>query len=458
MGNSYSVAREEREEEEFLSLVEAVEIAQQRSVQQNDVEMGLGHSFHTAHRRGHGLAPDRPEQDKVSRGERYQQALERPEWNIASQPEATVIPTAAVVMDTRGQSRSPASRHEPIGFSADCASSLNESLIPPPPVIMATPAACQLPILIQPAPLAPAPPTQWPGAVTASCLPTIPAVVRVQTIESPTLGSPEEEVPTLAMPEVSSSPLSPATVMGESIPEQPALSSFHQVIRPITLSESSSSPHSPSSTPSSLPHSVQSSRSRSRSRSPRRSQTSPTPIIITNASIHSRYSSTRYRPISQPATATPVPIPQEAGPATPRHYPAHSQSPSFGAARYRRSPERPLERSRYHSPRRSHAFGWGSHCPSPERYRTRPSSRVARHSYYAAPRRQRSRESAQSKPRSPSQVDEARGRDTAPSPLRSSRDGDRPLRTSVAGLSYGRDPMNNISAVNIEGVVSVHPS
>ncbi|RPD58616.1 hypothetical protein L226DRAFT_145851 [Lentinus tigrinus ALCF2SS1-7] len=42
MGNSYSVAREEQEEEEFQRLVEAVDIAQQRSAGQVDLENGLG--------------------------------------------------------------------------------------------------------------------------------------------------------------------------------------------------------------------------------------------------------------------------------------------------------------------------------------------------------------------------------------------------------------------------------
>ena len=41
MGNSYSVVREEQEEEEFRRLVEAVEIAQQRSTRQADLESGL---------------------------------------------------------------------------------------------------------------------------------------------------------------------------------------------------------------------------------------------------------------------------------------------------------------------------------------------------------------------------------------------------------------------------------
>ncbi|KAI0788317.1 hypothetical protein C8Q74DRAFT_1367063 [Fomes fomentarius] len=41
MGNSYSVAREEQEEEEFRRLVEAVEIAQQRSTGRDDLEAGL---------------------------------------------------------------------------------------------------------------------------------------------------------------------------------------------------------------------------------------------------------------------------------------------------------------------------------------------------------------------------------------------------------------------------------
>ena len=41
MGHSYSVAREEQEEEEFYRLIEAVEIAQQRSGQQDDLEGGL---------------------------------------------------------------------------------------------------------------------------------------------------------------------------------------------------------------------------------------------------------------------------------------------------------------------------------------------------------------------------------------------------------------------------------
>ncbi|KAI0706520.1 hypothetical protein C8Q76DRAFT_159734 [Earliella scabrosa] len=41
MGNSYSIVREEQEEEEFKRLIEAVEIAQQRSARQDDVELGL---------------------------------------------------------------------------------------------------------------------------------------------------------------------------------------------------------------------------------------------------------------------------------------------------------------------------------------------------------------------------------------------------------------------------------
>ena len=41
MGSSYSIVREEQEEEEFKRLVEAVEIAQQRSARQDDVELGL---------------------------------------------------------------------------------------------------------------------------------------------------------------------------------------------------------------------------------------------------------------------------------------------------------------------------------------------------------------------------------------------------------------------------------
>ncbi|KAI0711832.1 hypothetical protein C8T65DRAFT_695384 [Cerioporus squamosus] len=45
MGNSYSVAREEQEEDEFRRLVEAVEIAQQRSARQGDLENGLGFGY-----------------------------------------------------------------------------------------------------------------------------------------------------------------------------------------------------------------------------------------------------------------------------------------------------------------------------------------------------------------------------------------------------------------------------
>lgn len=40
MGNSYSVVREEQEEQEFQYLVEAVEVAQRRAVQQDDLEAG----------------------------------------------------------------------------------------------------------------------------------------------------------------------------------------------------------------------------------------------------------------------------------------------------------------------------------------------------------------------------------------------------------------------------------
>lgn len=40
MGNSYSVVREEQEEQEFQYLVEAVEVARWRAVQQDDLEAG----------------------------------------------------------------------------------------------------------------------------------------------------------------------------------------------------------------------------------------------------------------------------------------------------------------------------------------------------------------------------------------------------------------------------------
>ncbi|KAI0328304.1 hypothetical protein GY45DRAFT_1326588 [Cubamyces sp. BRFM 1775] len=55
MGHSYSVAQEEQEEEEFYRLIEAVEIAQQRPGQQDDLESGL-RKPRVARERAHSLS------------------------------------------------------------------------------------------------------------------------------------------------------------------------------------------------------------------------------------------------------------------------------------------------------------------------------------------------------------------------------------------------------------------
>ncbi len=57
MGNSYSVVQEEQEEAEFRRLVDAVEIAQQRSTRQDDLESGLGLGSPLLNPVGNGVPP-----------------------------------------------------------------------------------------------------------------------------------------------------------------------------------------------------------------------------------------------------------------------------------------------------------------------------------------------------------------------------------------------------------------
>ncbi|TFK93809.1 hypothetical protein K466DRAFT_59634 [Polyporus arcularius HHB13444] len=57
MGNSYSVVQEEQEEAEFRRLVDAVEIAQQRSTRQDDLESGLALGYPLLNPVGNGVPP-----------------------------------------------------------------------------------------------------------------------------------------------------------------------------------------------------------------------------------------------------------------------------------------------------------------------------------------------------------------------------------------------------------------
>ncbi|RDX46232.1 hypothetical protein OH76DRAFT_891219 [Lentinus brumalis] len=57
MGNSYSVVQEEQEEAEFRRLVDAVEIAQQRSTRQDDLESGLALGYPLLGSVGNGVPP-----------------------------------------------------------------------------------------------------------------------------------------------------------------------------------------------------------------------------------------------------------------------------------------------------------------------------------------------------------------------------------------------------------------
>ncbi len=66
MGNSYSVVREEQEEAEFRRLVDAVEIAQQRSTRQDDLESGLALGYPLLGSVGNGVPPVIPGQFSFS--------------------------------------------------------------------------------------------------------------------------------------------------------------------------------------------------------------------------------------------------------------------------------------------------------------------------------------------------------------------------------------------------------